>query len=87
MAKRTARASGKSRSAASFRVELSGSKLPPAARKRLAAAIEKATLAELAAIDLTGDFRISRIRKEWLGIWIDRGRLAGPGLPGRGPVR
>jgi len=87
MAKRRPGVTTKGGSAGSFRVELSGSKLPPAAKRRLATAIEKATLAELAAIDLSGDFRISRFRKQWLGIWIDRGRLPGLGLPGRGPSR
>lgn len=87
MAKKRLRVTKKGASAGSFRVELSGSKLSPAAKKRLASAIERATLAELAAMDLTGDFQVSRIRKEWLGIWIERGRLPGLGLPGRGPVR
>jgi hypothetical protein len=83
------RGAGKAKSrkaGSSFRVEFAGAKLSPAAQKRLAAAIEKATLAELAAIDLRGDWQISRIRKEWLGIWIDRGRI-GSVLPGSGPTR
>jgi len=76
----------KSRKAgSSFRVEFAGARLSPAAQKRLASAIEKATLAELPAIDLRGDWQISRIRKEWLGIWIEHGRL-GPVLPGSGPI-
>ncbi len=85
MAKGTERAKSR-KVGSSFRVDFAGAKLSPAAQQRLAAAIEKATLAELAAIDLKGDWQISRIRKEWVGIWIDRGRF-GTGLPGSGSSR
>jgi len=77
----------KSREAgSSFRVEFAGAKLSPAAKKRVAAAIEKATLAELATIDLKGDWQAGRFRKEWLGIWIDLSRF-GRGGPGGGQIR
>lgn len=74
--------SAEPRSKNSFRVEFTGPKLSAASQRRIAAAVEKATLNELATLDLGGDFQIRRVRQQWLGIWIDRVRR----LPGRNPA-
>lgn len=61
-----------------FKVMISGLELTDEVVESVNAAIQKAAIAELARIDLGGDFRVrfpGGIRRpEWLGLWLERVR-------------
>jgi hypothetical protein len=67
----------------SFRVDFGSVKLSAADQKRIATLIERTVAAELPSLDLGPSVAVGRVRKEWLGIWIDRfrGGKLGPGAP------
>ena len=67
-----------------FYVRLNGIKLPAAEEKRIAAEVRATVLRELARTNVapTDGGLAMRIPKEWLGLWLDRIRGAGGGLPG-----
>jgi hypothetical protein len=57
-----------------FRVDFGSVKLTAAQQKRVAEAIERTVAAELPSLDLGPAVTLGRVRKEWIGIWIDRFR-------------
>jgi hypothetical protein len=56
----------------SFHVEFQGAKLPAHVVEAMESSVRQAVLQHLAALDLRGEYTVSKIpKKEWLGIWID----------------